>query len=404
MKILFFDTWTKGIRNFSRLVEPLERAGFQYKLVHLESWGEPCEKIQKIGKIDCYDISYYKTNYIYDVLKMEKPNVVLILSLSYLLDRTVVSMCNNLGIKVAYLAHGKIYMKQGVGNLSTNTSLMNRIIGKLKSKSSRILFNYVRYNTLTRFKPLLVSNTINEFLCHSNNSMFTPYTEEFKVDTGMVYYDSEKIMFENERHFPKGMIQAVGNPELDFIINNEIIDKGKFLSLINYPNKKYALYLDDGFTQEQILTNEEWKNFIMEMYKPIKDKGWGLIIKLHPRTDIKPIDDFLSENNILAIKDVDFKNVIYHSEFVFSHSSSTVIYGMILNKPILLPRWGKMKDLIRNYPNDVVSYCNSEDEYIELLANGIPTKKVDKYLSENCGLLDGRSVERIVEKLTSLVN
>lgn len=404
MKVLFFDTWTKGVRNFSRLVDALEKVNFQYKLVHLESWGEPCEEYKMIGKIDCYDIAYYKTNYIYDILKKEKPDVVLVLSLSYLLDRTVVSMCNYLGIKVVYLAHGKIYMKQGVGNLKDKTSIFDRIFGKLKSKSSMILRNYIRFNMLTRFKPILIINTILEFLNHSNKSMFTPYTEEFKVDAGMVYYESEKKMYENERQFPKGMIRAVGNPEMDYIINQNIIARTVFLNSISFPDKPYALYLDDGFTQEGILNYNEWKGFILDIYKPLQAKGMGLVIKLHPRTDVEPMNDFFKKYKILALKDVDFKNVIYHSEFVLSHSSSTVIYGMILNKPVLLPRWGKMQNLIRNYPENVVEYCESIEKYEKLLNHSIPLKNVHDYLEENCGALDGKAVDRIVHTIFSIAN
>lgn len=403
MKILFFDTWTKGIRNFSRLTDKLESKGCTYKLVHLESWdGVDVPKYQKIGKIDCYDISYYNSTYIYSVLKQERPDVVLMLSLSYLLDRVITSMCNKLGIKIVYLAHGKIYMKEGIGNLSSNLSLAEKINKRRSTKKMMIIKNYFRFNLLTRFRPDLIFHTLLEFVNHSDKSMYTPYCSEFKVNAGMVYYESEKEMFENERHFPKGMIQAVGNPEMDSIINARVIDKPEFLKSINFDRENYALYMDDGFTQEGLFSYEEWKSFINEVYVPLRKRGISLIIKLHPRTNVEPMNDFLKEQCILAIKDVDFKNVCAHADFVLSHSSSTVMYGMIVNKPVLLPRWGKMTNLVRNYPEDAVTYVETLEDYASLVKNGIPHKDTSAYLKDNCGNLDGKAIDRIVEVILSV--
>lgn len=402
MKLLFIDGWTKGIRNFSRLTPKLDERNVHYKLMHLESWGsDGVSPKQVINGIECYDISYYKTNYIYKVLKIEKPDVVLILSLSYLLDRTIVSMCNRLGIKIVYLSHGKLYMKQGVGDLASQVSVFRKIKQRMKGKALMTLMNYIRFNCVTQFKPGLVYKALKEFVTHSERSMFTPYTDELRVNAGMVYYESETLLFE-KRGFPKGMIHAVGNPETDSIVNSRLLDRNIFLEELGLGTGKYALYMDDGFVQENLLTLEEWISFINEMHKPLKHMGIKLVIKLHPRTDATKAKDFFEKEGILTVKDVDFKNVCYHSEFVFSHSSSTVIYGMIMNKPIILPRWGKMTHLIRNYPENVVNYVESVEQYVSLLNAGIPLKDTRTYLSENCGILDGKVIERIVNTIYSV--
>lgn len=402
MKLLFIDGWTKGIRNFSRLTPLLNERKVSYKLVHLESWGsDNAQQKQTINGVDCYDISYYKTNYIYNVLKIEKPDVVLILSLGYLLDRTIVSMCNKLGIRIAYLSHGKLYMKQGAGDLSSQSSMIQKIKKRMKGKALMVLKNYIRFNCITRFKPVLVFRALKEFVRHSERSMFTPYTDEFRVDVGMVYYEPETLLFE-KRGFPKGMIRAVGNPEIDGIINSPLLERDVFLKKIGLSFDKYVLYMDDGFVQENLLTMKEWLSFINEMYQPLKQKGSKLVIKLHPRTSIENAKEFFDKEGILTIKDADFKNLCYHSEFVFSHSSSTVVYGMIMNKPIVLPRWGKMADLVRNYPDDVVNYVESPKQYISLLDTGIPLKDTRAYLRENCGFLDGKSTKRIVDNICTV--
>jgi len=60
-KILFFDGWTKGIRNFERLCPSFDKNGIEYKLFHLGSWGDKSVPLQEsIRGIKCYDISYYQ--------------------------------------------------------------------------------------------------------------------------------------------------------------------------------------------------------------------------------------------------------------------------------------------------------------------------------------------------------
>jgi len=404
MKILFFDTWTKGIRNFSRLTPGLDKKNIEYKLLHLESWESPIQySVSKIKGINCFDISFYNTKYIYRALQIEEPDMVVILSLSYLLDRTVVSMCQQLGIKLAYLSHGKIYMKKGVGNLRKSTSLYQKIITRLGSKKTKILFNYFYFNLFSRFRPYRAITTILEFLETTNSSMYTKYCEDFSVDVGMVYYESEKTMYEVQRFFPIGMIRAVGNPEIDSIVNMPIIDRATFFKDLDTPTNKYALYLDDGFVQENLMTMDEWEGFINEVNKPLVKNGISLIVKLHPRTDTDILSDFFRENRILAINDVDFKNIVFHSEHVLSHSSSTIVYGMILNKPIVLARWGGMENLVSNYPSEVVCYCHSLEEYQALISSNIPVKDTAEYINKTLGLVDGNAVKRIIESLLKIL-
>ena len=204
MKILFIDVWTKGIKNFERLVPELKKRGnVGYKLLHFESWhAKGVPPIQEIKGISCCDVASYHTLNIYKILKKEKPDVVLVLSLSYIFDRTIISMCQHLNIKVYYLAHGRFALKEGVGNLSESLSLVDKIVLRLKSFKIKVLLNYIYFNTLIRFRPDLVAKTLYRFVNHSNETEITLYNEELKVNKGMVYFDSEKEMYEKKKAFP----------------------------------------------------------------------------------------------------------------------------------------------------------------------------------------------------------
>jgi hypothetical protein len=403
MKIIFFDTWTKGIKHFSRLVPGIEKQGHSCKLIHLESWhGEIDRQQERIQNLDCIDISSYKTSFIYSLLKKEKPDMVLILSLSYLLDRTIVAMCQYLNIKVVYLAHGKIYMKEGVGNLEKNISISQSIISRIKKKQILILYNYLRFNLVIRREPSVVISTLKEFFLQPSESMYTAYSEEFHVDLGMVYYESEKKMFEQMRKFPRGIIHSVGNPEFDEVINTPLKNRKNFIKELSTPTGKYAVYFEDGFVEEGILSQDEWQSFITEIAIPLKQRGVSLIVKLHPRTQKSLFDQFFDENQICALNDVDLKNLVTHSEFLLSHSSSTIMYGLLLAKPVILPRWGALTHLIRNYPEDTVLYCNSVQEYAKAIDQKLSAPKMNDYLREHFSQADGKTTCRIVDLLTNV--
>ena len=203
-----------------------------------------------------------------------------------------------------------------------------------------------------------------------------------------------------KRHFPHGMIVAVGNPEMDSIINSPLEERELFLESINLPkSQQYGLYLDDGFVQSGIMSIDEWKAFLNEVNMVFKDHNLKLVVKLHPRTDGNYFSEYFKNEGIIALKDVDFKNLIYHSKCVIGHDSTTIVYGFYLKKPVILSRWGVMSKLKINYPKDIVNYCFSVQEFEKLMDFGVPVYDTNKYLIEECGLKEGKSIEMIVNIL-----
>ena len=76
MKIIFFDYWTKGVHNFVPIDEELKKRGHETLLLHIGSFRFPHSKEEVIANIQCRDILYYNTIFIYKALSIEKPDVV----------------------------------------------------------------------------------------------------------------------------------------------------------------------------------------------------------------------------------------------------------------------------------------------------------------------------------------
>ena len=117
-KILYFDNWDKGYRNFLRLDSKFKAKGFQTLLLHTTSLTEKVDNPEKqIEDLTLRDISFYKTKRIKNIILEEVPSAIVLLNLSFILDRVIVQICQDLGISVFYLAHGRLITIDNMGDV-----------------------------------------------------------------------------------------------------------------------------------------------------------------------------------------------------------------------------------------------------------------------------------------------
>ena len=70
MKVVYFDYWINGIRNFVPLNKSLVEAGQKTMLFHIGSFRDrKCDEECIVDGILCHDIKYYKTKFIFNALK-----------------------------------------------------------------------------------------------------------------------------------------------------------------------------------------------------------------------------------------------------------------------------------------------------------------------------------------------
>lgn len=404
MKVLFFDSWLKGVSNYTRLMpEIAQRPGVEVKMLHTASWrtddASEAPEVTTIDNLECVDISHYGTNSLYKVLKRERPDVLVTLNMYNFTDRALVAICRNLGIRIVYLAHGRFSLTNAT-DISTMVESRRRQKSwkqKLNRENRRMFGNYA-LATLHAGKPWRFPIAMYKYFTDpSQRSVNTPYCPELRPDKILLYYESDrKIMVENRR-FPDDNIQVVGNPELDTFASAPIISREEFCEKYGVPDKPYLLYLDDGLPQNKLLTSDAWKSHVLEISEAAKSQGLALVIKLHPRVDAQEIGDFLRDNGILWYqKDIDFKNLIYHSHAATSIYSSTIAFALLLGKRVVSPRWGDVRDFPLSYPADVVRYAYSPQEFASALSDTAPTCTNSAYLSANFGDLSSPAIPRIV--------
>ena len=408
MKILFFDYWLKGIANFNRLMPELRRQcpDAEVKMLHVGSWKEHQKSIvNEHDGFTSYDISYYKTWSLFNVLKKEKPDVLILLNLYYLSDKALIVFCRHLGIKTVYLAHGK-FSTIDDGGLSQflKQDLKKNFVSKIRRDTINTLLNYFYSTWLDRRPMRFIKSMISMLRNPASMTLNSMYTDELDADLKLVYYETDKQVLIEKRNFPDRGIYVVGNPELDSFINTPLMARIEYLRLIGLSNGPYLLYLDDGYVQARLMNKDVWYSHLREIVEIVKKANMQFVIKLHPRTPLSEHTLFFKQEGIIPFgNEADFKNLIVHSDTVTSFVSTTISFALLLGKRVISPRWGVTEKLTKVYPEDVIHYSESASDFAEWLVNNKPCNTSADYVEKSLGLLDGKAIERIISQIKYLV-
>lgn len=398
-KILYYDNWDKGYRNFLRIDPLFKEKGYDTLLLHTSSLIDEDVLVEKqIDSLSFRDISYYKTLRLKKIIKKENPSAIIMLNLSFMIDRAIVEICKELKIKLFHLSHGMLIPVDSINTVKKTIKESSRknFLSKFNKKNK-----YAFYNYLLEIKSF--SKTVNFFLSaiknHTEYTLFPKYTSELEVDKSFVFYPSDYDVMVNEFGFPKDKVDIVGNPELDFFYNSKIKEKTDFcLNDLCLEQTNYIAYFDDGLSDVHGWSNEKWMSFLNDINDVVVEKEHQLVVKLHPRRNINECVSFFKEKNIKYVLDIDFKNFIYHSKFVVSHFSSVIVYALLLNKKIKSPRWDVSKGLEEKYPTEIVDYYYFKNSFKETFLNvDTDVSLTKKYLLKSIGRVDGKSIERIVD-------
>lgn len=236
------------------------------------------------------------------------------------------------------------------------------------------------------------------------------FDKELDVDLLLVYENKDKILLSEKMNFPANKIKVVGNPEISEFVNLPVLEKKPFLASIGMSDIRYAVYLDDGLVANKIWTDDEWYSHLISIAHILKGQQILLIVKLHPRMDLSLHEEFFLEykDSIIPVMDIDFKNLLYHASFVISHYSSTVIYALLFNKKVIIPKWDEnSRKLSNKYPEDVVKYsynlCDIENETQEKTSND-RNVNINKFL-ENMGInVTVNSIDLVIKEIIGLVD
>jgi len=408
MKIIFFDYWTNGITNFTPLNKKLCEKGHDTMLFHIGSFKDsktPREEF--IEGILCRDISYYRTKYIYKVIKYIRPDVIVSLNTTYILDRTMVLACRNLGVKSVFLMHGDRPTTTDEIIMEINAVKIS-FVDKLKKAGkyfTRVIPNYLlsswNYNKLIFLKLIPFRVLWITFKNPNRSNLFPPYSQEI-IHNKCLVFANKYINYYQTLGYKTSQIVVTGNPKNDYLFNLlqnnfpiENIKDQAVKSLIE-SGKKYALFLEEslqyvgyaGFTYKYLF--QETK----EIAERLKKENLILVVKLHPSTDINKLPQ---ENSDIIFSESDLEHLIYYSTFCIGHISSAVNLAILLNKPVLSTKWGKNKSL----PDYCVKHKVAKNwvKISDKLDLNTDTVAREKYIENNITIIQPISSNIVVNEI-----
>lgn len=414
-KILYFDYWTVGINQFKLFDHHLRSRGVETKLIHLNSWRKiegPAHEV--IQGIQCFDIRHYQTNSIHQVLKKEMPAAVVMLNLSFVTDRTIILSCRKLNIKTIYLMHGSLTREEFIDESikSVNQSLkgtrFRRGLGHIKGTVLNYLTSTFKYNKkhifrIHPYKVLFGTLTNPGAYLH-----FPPPAFDLKPDLALVYGLGDFTFYTKKLQHDENAVKVVGNPDIDqyFLRIDELgTDKELFLKTHHIPAERpYITYIEEGLVEDRIWENEYRMEFFNEINQACRESGFHLVIKLHPRTARGPyFQSFSQLEKVTVLTQVNFPQLIYWADKCVSHYSTTLIYPILLGKPILVPKWGKSAKLFNLYTEKEVTFVPSIESFKKFIQQNSFHYDRDEYIRSFVPFKDGKTAERIANYIIALM-
>jgi hypothetical protein len=425
-KIVFFDNWTKGIHNLLPIAEQLSMMGWQCLLVHYGSWGpergRPKEEV--IGGLLCRDISFYGTRLLYNVIKSEAADVVLILNTNFIINRAIILAARSLGVRSCYLMHGiliedKDDLKKEIA--ATTASLRKKRWGRVWKFANYTIPNYLysgfKSDSHYLFKLTAYRVLWKTFRYPETQVYYPDPSTELNCDIALVWANIYVDFFNKTYGYPVSTIKVVGHPPLDrvfAIVKDPPGGEARHAyrdSLGLTGTKPFVVYLEGCFVEfgYKGWTHEGRLAHLQEMVSLCKEAGRAVVIKLHPLTrDESGIEDaFRDDPLVRVVRHTDLPLLLYMADSVICHISTTVNIAVAYNRPVFVPTWGISSDVSYYYVIKGVGIgCSSPESMLEKMRNQsrivaemseARRNYMDKYISK----YDGRSIDRIVDAITA---
>jgi len=392
-KILGFDSWTEGYRNYERLAIPLKEAGYHLKLIHFGSLGHDIgrAKQEQLGNLDVCDISHYEGLSIEYILLKEAPRAVIFLSTESFLHRAVNRYCKKASIPTLHLYHGLISVQAietGQPDKYRFWAQVKIVIERSTKNIKTILPIYVKalHETGATFSDW------SYLLSNITRKVFGGYVSIAAPDASTtmcaVYAKSDVPHAHSKYRVPIERIAVVGNPDLiKFGVKNEDI-----LSCVNaYHQNKSVIYLDHGGSTSGFTFSSErdFIDFLLKTQQATKYAGYHLLVKLHPAQYLTNIPSLLRDHAIDIVDDSRFMDALKLARAIICGPTSVSIIPGILGLPILLAQYEQF----------------SNQEYGEVLSKyplSLPVPSLE-VLIQSLGNIKNTPIDQLVEWITEYV-
>ena len=412
-KIIGFDGWSGGIRHYSRFVNNPSYASHSFKLIHLGSWGaQPDAPEHEIVEgIDVYDISYYGKIGYFELLEIEKPDLVVFLSTHVFDHRAMLMVCRDKGVRTLHIFPGILgVLPLGRGSLYKFSILSHgkNVLKRLPKFIRFTFFNYISVLIKTRVGFKYWLDLLRDMVFGALRLELPKYAEGSCADLCLVFLGSEKKIAIKKYGYYHKNVRVIGLPDIvDFSVS-----EGDVLSCAeNLEDKSKVLYFDTGYlyTGDLFSSVVEYVDHIVKLDKHLSNQGLKLVFKPKPQKFNSLKDELLKEldaEGVEIYEGLEVLKILKECRFVLSEPSTVALVAALLGIPVFLIGFGRFVgqeygECITSYPRSEIAYSfhsltiekalkvsyQSIQHWVEEAFDGNPMREVPLNINESINQL-----------------
>jgi hypothetical protein len=421
MRILFVDYWTKGIHNFQRLLAAADVKA-EYVLLHLGSYGDPATpRFEIIDGITCLDVAAFGGLNLREILRMLKPDVIVVLNIAGLFDRSISLASRALEIPLAFVQHGvwadPAQFNAICRNMDSERGLMDRFRafpkfsrfipwyakecrgGALSPDLWRVLYQVGRTPAISRFYPILPEQVWPSLAC--------------------VYAEVYAEMLIANVKTPRERILVAGNPELDPAARRRdhprpraaVVESLRSIGLNG--DQSVVCFMDEALVEQRLFgwTEATRHEAIAELYRICHLAGNQLLVRPHPATAGAAVDAlrsaFSGRPGIAITRTLSLVDTLECSDAVFGLMSTALETAIVLRKPILTPLWYMNGDAgfssyLRLGAATSLAQPSEMEGAIHRAVHGKESPDTQQFVTHKMGPVDGNAASRIIASIMRL--
>ena len=386
MKIIGFDSWLGGFRNFKRLQNEFQNNNVDFNLIHLSSWSGIAYKEKNVNNLKSTDISKYKTINFDKILEIENPDLVVFLSTDVFAHKSMIRSCRRKNISTVHLFHGIMT----VLSVNEKVSYKKSFLKKIYFAIPRII-KYIKYIVPNYFLSLYLDKiTLKEIFIFLktlgklfDGQNIKKQNHDSRTNLAIVYNHFDASYAKNKFGYNYESIKIIGSPDLfEFNLKESELNIFK-----NYKNKKrdFVLYLDSVPYLRGLTSLKENFEYLLKVNKKVMALGKILAVKLHPEHKKTNFNKKLSDAGVKIVTNQNLIDTIKKSDFVLSEATSLFQIPALMGWPIYISTAdaiSKMSygEVITSYPN--IFKINKLSELGELHEQNFNSLT---WINENCG-------------------
>lgn len=417
LKIIGFDSWTKGAHHFERLVPAFNDNDMSLMLVHLGSWGNDPGRPprEQIGGLMVKDIASYGYGAIDKVLKEEKPDAVIFLSTETFAHRAFNRFCMQRRIPTLLLYHGLVAVQ--VINDTRGSYRIDRL-SYLRFVLSKLFKTFC--HTLPCYISALMSTKASwpewrRFLSDLiylglGGKRHLVVARDARTTRCCVYTEPDIDHAVLDLGFSKDDVVAVGNPDLvRFGLKQEMI--GSCMVSSGSHNRE-VMYIDTALTATGLIfkSKMEFIDHLKQTADSLTEQGIKMLFKPHPAHDAGFLAEQLKGLNIEFVANEKFLQRLEGCIACMVETTTLAMVPALMGLPLLYTNYGTLKELrfgpvLTSYPR---GHMLQDLDNVSLLlrkdAERLDVEAVKNWITANAGPLPAEAMpKRVADVVQTMV-